>query len=200
MSRKKADALMMLALTSAMALSGCWHLPRWTRQPPPPTLDTGRGVIETELRKLRQPPPPSTLPQPEAASNLTPPMLPPSRRSRVRLAERYIPGRRVQPETAQVQASPAAETPPASSPIGKLTAGDGRSQKAKQEDTLTLIRRTSEGLSRLKNLSSARSRATAAQARVFLDQAKQAFAAGDNDGANTLATKARLLLDELAGQ
>jgi ribosomal protein S20 len=38
---------------------------------------------------------------------------------------------------------------------------------------------------------------TAAQIRTFLKEAQQALDAGDTDGAHTLATKAKLLLDEL---
>jgi ribosomal protein S20 len=38
---------------------------------------------------------------------------------------------------------------------------------------------------------------TAAQIRTFLKQAEQAMDNGDMDGAHTLATKAKLLLDEL---
>jgi hypothetical protein len=44
---------------------------------------------------------------------------------------------------------------------------------------------------------SADEKVTVAQTRTFLSQAQKALDSGDADGAHTLATKARLLLDEL---
>lgn len=201
MKARKAGASITLALASMTVMTGCAHLRFWNHQPTAPPLQTGQGTIAKEQQKNQQPAPPSALPQPGAASETTPPELPPPQAPKVKKAVRPAPERHNTPDVNQAQTGPATPASPASSPIGKLTTGDSSdgNQKAKQQDTLTLIRQTEEGLNKLKTLSSSKDRTTAAQAHVFLRQAKLALSAGDTDGASTLATKARLLLDELTG-
>lgn len=197
----RAAIWIVLAMTSTALLAGCGHMRLWNRQPTAPPLATGKGTIAKEQQKAREPAPPSTLPQPAAASETTPPELPPLQRPKVKRVIRSLPEHhKTEPDIAPPESAQAAPAPTDASPIGKLTTGDSSSgnQKAKQQDTLSLIQQTEEGLARLR-LSTARQKATAAQSRVFLEQAKQALSAGDTDGANTLATKARLLLDELTG-
>lgn len=195
----RAVVWIVLAMTSASLLSGCGHR-LWNRQPTAPPLATGKGTIAREQQKATEPAPPSTLPQPAAASETTPPELPPLQRPRVKRVIRPLPEHhKNEPGTAQPEnAQAAAPAPTDSTPIGKLTTGDSSSgnQKAKQQDTQSLIQQTEEGLDHLRP-STAKQKSTAAQTRVFLEQAKEALVAGDTDGANTLATKAKLLLDEL---
>jgi ribosomal protein S20 len=69
-------------------------------------------------------------------------------------------------------------------------------EKVKRE-TADLIGGTEQGLSGIKRSLSTEEKVTAAQIRTFLKQAQQALDNGDSDGAHTLATKAKLLLDEL---
>ncbi len=56
---------------------------------------------------------------------------------------------------------------------------------------------TQQGLNGIKRSLSTEEKATAAQIRNYLKQAQQALDNGDTDGAHLLATKAKLLLDEL---
>jgi hypothetical protein len=83
------------------------------------------------------------------------------------------------------------------SPIGQLTTGDSASEEKTKHETADLIAETQQGLNGIKRSLSTDEKVTAAQIRTFLKQAQQALDNGDTDGAHLLATKAKLLLDEL---
>jgi hypothetical protein len=83
------------------------------------------------------------------------------------------------------------------SPIGQLTTGDSAMGEKAKRETADLIGGTEQGLNGIKRSLSTEEKVTAAQIRTFLKQAQQALDNGDTDGAHTLATKAKLLLDEL---
>jgi hypothetical protein len=85
----------------------------------------------------------------------------------------------------------------AGSPIGQLTTGDSALGERTKHETTDLIGGTQQGLNGIKRSLSTDEQVTASQIRTFLKQAQQALDAGDTDGAHTLATKAKLLLDEL---
>ena len=82
--------------------------------------------------------------------------------------------------------------------IGILTAGTAPDNTGSRQQAADLIDSTSRGVSSLHNLKGDQNK-TVAQIRSFLDQAQRALHNGDVDGANTLATKAKTLLDELTG-
>jgi hypothetical protein len=86
---------------------------------------------------------------------------------------------------------------PAASPIGQLTTGDSAVGEKTKHETADLIAETQQGLAGIKRSLSNEEKGTAAQIRTFLSQAEEALTNGDTDGAHTLATKAKLLLDEL---
>lgn len=85
-----------------------------------------------------------------------------------------------------------------STSIGILTAGPTPDNTGSRQQAADLIDSTSRGVSSLHNLKGDQNK-TVAQIRSFLDQAQRALHNGDVDGANTLATKAKTLLDELTG-
>jgi ribosomal protein S20 len=60
-----------------------------------------------------------------------------------------------------------------------------------------MISETQQGLNGIKRSLSNDEKSTAAQIRNYLKQAQQALDNGDSDGAHLLATKAKVLLDEL---
>lgn len=92
--------------------------------------------------------------------------------------------------------SPAAETEnPGVSAIGQLSSGESSDVRRETEETIAATERGLNGLGR--NLNN-QERKTAAQIREFLKQAKEALITGDEDGANTLAAKAKVLLSELS--
>lgn len=83
------------------------------------------------------------------------------------------------------------------SPIGQLTTGDSALGERTKHETADLIGGTQQGLNAIKRSLSTEEQVTATQIRTFLKQAQQELDSGDADGAHTLATKAKLLLDEL---
>lgn len=87
--------------------------------------------------------------------------------------------------------------PTAVSPIGQLSSGEGGAGSQKRRETSDLINNTEQGLNNIKRTLSASEQETAAQIRVYLKQAKKALTVDDLDGASTLATKAKVLLEEL---
>jgi hypothetical protein len=82
-------------------------------------------------------------------------------------------------------------------PIGQLSSGEGGAGSQKRRETSDLINNTEQGLNNIKRTLSASEQETAAQIRVYLKQAKKALTVDDLDGASTLATKAKVLLEEL---
>jgi pantothenate synthetase len=78
-----------------------------------------------------------------------------------------------------------------------LTTGDSASGERTKHETADLIGATQQGLSGIKRTLSDDEKATAGQIHNYLKQAQQALENGDADGAHLLATKAKVLLDEL---
>ena len=84
------------------------------------------------------------------------------------------------------------------SPIGQLSSTSEHSGVPSRQDIKQLIDTTESGLKGIeRSLSSDEQKLTATQIRTFLAKAKQALEQDDLDGANTLATKAKVLLSEL---
>ena len=83
--------------------------------------------------------------------------------------------------------------------IGQLTAGPTTDADASRRQASDLIQNTQRGINSLHRSLSGDQEKTVAQIRSFLMQAQRAMHNGDIDGASTLATKAKLLLDELNG-
>jgi hypothetical protein len=117
------------------------------------------------------------------------------------------------PASSDAAGTPSAAPPPASappgtdqaatvepsavSPIGQLSSGEGASGSQKRHETSDLINNTEQGLNNIKRTLSPSEQETAAQIRAYLKQAKKALTVDDLDGASTLATKAKVLLEEL---
>ena len=83
--------------------------------------------------------------------------------------------------------------------IGQLTAGPTQDADASKNQASDLITNTQRGINSLHRSLSGDQEKVVAQIRSFLMQAQRAMHNGDVDGAYTLATKAKLLLDELNG-
>jgi hypothetical protein len=199
----------------ALSTTGCSHKnasPPLQAQAPP--LQTGKGTL---------PPPETTQPQEKSETPLASPLPPPSSQSvplppptpkKVRHPKKAPPK---STDTTQTAAATSGNTPatsgstttaPASprtvsassvpgSPIGQLTTGDSALGERTKHETADLIGGTQQGLNGIKRSLSTDEQTTATQIRTFLRQAQQALDSGDTDGAHTLATKAKLLLDEL---
>ena len=99
------------------------------------------------------------------------------------------------PEPVQI----AAVTPPPSpeeTAIGALTAGGEANPQTKQEAT-DLIASSEKRLNALPTQKAEDEKAQVSKVRNFLKDAQEALKTGDAEGAKTLATKAKLLLDDL---
>jgi hypothetical protein len=84
--------------------------------------------------------------------------------------------------------------------IGQFTAGPTQDADESRRQAVNLIQNTQRGINSLRRNLSTEQAKTATQIRNFLAQAERAIHNGDVDGAYTLATKAKLLLDELTGE
>jgi hypothetical protein len=86
-----------------------------------------------------------------------------------------------------------APAPPPPIELGQLTAGD----TAPRQETEDLLRSQQRRLSAISPAIAALHSQQVEQARLFLKQADDAWQKSDVDGARTLATKAKVLLDEV---
>ncbi len=195
--------------------TGCLHhktSPAPQAQAPP--LQTGKGTLSPPTTAQQQEksdtPLASPLPAPSAQNVPLPPPPPPKKvRKKTKppapkpVDTAQTPASASQSPASSSQASAQAAPPgtPATvgtpSPIGQLTTGDSAMGEKAKHETADLISSTEQGLNSIKRSLSTEEKVTSAQIRTFLKQAQQALDNGDTDGAHTLATKAKLLLDEL---
>jgi ribosomal protein S20 len=99
----------------------------------------------------------------------------------------------VPPEPVQVASTaPTAEE----TAIGALTAGGEANPQTKQEAT-DLITSSEKRLNALSAQKAEEEKAQISKVKNFLKDAQDALKSGDAEGAKTLATKAKLLLDDL---
>jgi hypothetical protein len=208
--------------------SGCSHKtspPPQQAQAPP--LQTGKGTLSSQQTSQQQEktdaPLASPLPTPTAQSVPLPPppppktpkkpkhkvKTPPANPADATQAAAAAPAAGSSPSgssgtqssaQAAVPPSPAADHAAAASPIGQLTTGDSASGEKTKHETSDLIGGTEQGLNAIRRSLSTDEKATASQIRTYLKEAQQALDNGDTDGAHLLATKAKLLLDELTKQ
>jgi hypothetical protein len=212
----RAAQLRSLCFLVAILCTGCSHKnPVTPQQAQAPPLQTGKGTLEppkaTQQAEKTDTPLASPLPPPSAQSVPLPPPTP----KKVRKPKKPKPA-----DTPQVTGAPPAgsqnsqasagsttaqATPPAQLPtaptsnsaIGQLTTGDSASGERTKHETADLIGATQQGLIAIKRALTNYEKATAGQIHNYLKQAQQALENGDADGAHLLATKAKVLLDEL---
>jgi hypothetical protein len=213
----RAAQLRSLCVLLAILCTGCSHKnPVTPQQAQAPPLKTGKGTLEspktTQQAEKSDTPLASPLPPPSAQSVPLPPPPPPKK---VRKPKKPKPadsppamaGAPAASSNSQAgagsttaQVTPPAQLQPAAvsnSAIGQLTTGDSASGERTKHETSDLIGATQQGLIALKRALSNEEKATAGQIHNYLKQAQQALDNGDADGAHLLATKAKVLLDEL---
>lgn len=89
--------------------------------------------------------------------------------------------------------------PPAGSPIGQLSPAGDSTNLPRRKEILAEIDSTQKGLDNItRHPLTKEEQTTVAQIKAFLEKAKIALSSADLDGANTLVTKAKVLLDEIA--
>jgi ribosomal protein S20 len=174
-----------LCLGLMVGMGGCRHKPKIT--PLPPVLTP---VALAPVPEPKNPPmvdvPQIKLPPVPVATNA-------GRPKRERKKPKAVPP---PPEPVQATVAP----PPAASAeetaIGALTAGGEANPQTKQEaeDLIASIEKRLNALSAQK---AEEQKAQVSKVRNFWKDAQDALKSGDAEGAKTLATKAKLLLDDL---
>lgn len=210
-----------LALISlGIAVSGCRHQAKTT--PPQAAQAAPIAPATTYAKNGTSQPPPPTLPPPELPK-ISPPAKPTSAEpTKPKKTTHHKPKPSTEPTTAEQsgseqQASTTAPPAPASgpakeqnttdvatnnpptdaSPIGPLSEAGSSITSPRRNQILDEINATEKGLNDIKRPLSSDEQTTATQIRTFITKAKNALNQEDLDGANTLATKAKVLLDEL---
>jgi hypothetical protein len=110
--------------------------------------------------------------------------------------ERKKPAPKVVPPPEPVQVASTPTPTPEETAIGALTAGGEASPQTKQE-AAELIGSSEKRLNALSAQKAEEQKAQISKVRNFLKDAQDALKSGDAEGAKTLATKAKLLLDDL---
>jgi hypothetical protein len=210
---QKLGVICLLTLT----LTGCRHAKTTQLAPAQaPSIQTkqvGAPPSGNPLTAQSQPPLPSLPPATEDASKHAPKPPPKVRRHR---KPKPVTPLSVAPDATTAATNAPVSPPPATTPattpvetadstppvpppsIGLLSTGDVTAGAQTRQSTLDLISNTESGLRNIKRmLDSATDQQTASQIRAFLQKAKAALELNDLDGAHTLATKAKVLLDEL---
>lgn len=182
--------------------TGCGHRKAQPQQAQAPPLQTGKGTLtppEPVQPEQTDRPLASPLPPPSAQSVPLPPPPPPKKvRKKVKPAPKPADTQTASTQSATPATPQAApENTVSPSPIGELTTGDVALGAKTKHETANLISETHKGLTEVKRPLSVEEKTTSAQILTFLKQAQMALDNGDTDGALTLATKAKLLLDEL---
>jgi hypothetical protein len=176
LSAKGAVWLLLLLLT------GCFHKTQVAQNQPlaPPIEDTPPPKPEPAPTNL--PPPVVTIPEQPQQQQITPPAEPVKKQPR-----------RKKPQNTNTQVASAA-TPAPVPAIGNLTTNDPPTMR---QSTDVLIEQTEKSLKAITRKLDDQEQKTSAQITEYIKQARDALKAGDVDGAHNLATKAKLLLDEL---
>jgi hypothetical protein len=180
----------LLLLTAFLA--GCRHK---TKVTPPPAAQAPVLPVSQSTKNL----PPPKMPPPElpavgpASPATTPPKPKPhkSPRHRIKHTESApAPAKNQEPTAASNGATDM-------TPIGQITEAGGSTNTPRRNQILDEINSTEKGLNDIKRTLSKDEQTTAAQIRTFLAKARDALNQEDLDGAHTLVTKAKVLLDEL---
>jgi ribosomal protein S20 len=173
----------MLSLGLTVGLSGCWHKTKLAPLPPVMEPVTLVDIPEPENLPVVETPQ-IRLPAVPYASNAQP------KRERKRPAPKVT-----TPEPALV-ASVTPPPTPEETAIGALTPGGEANPQTKQE-AADLIAACEKRLNALPAQKSEDEKAQVSKVKNFLKDAEDALKSGDAEGAKTLATKAKLLLDDL---
>ena len=185
-------------------LSACAHKNQAAVQPPlaPPVEDAPLSRPNSAPKNL--PPPVVTPPPPDKPASTTSAQTPAQPKPAPK-HKKPAPKPSPAPAAQQAQsAAPAPNAPPATqqassgspevSAIGQLSSGEPADLRAQ---TVSSLNGTEHSLNTLNRKLSDQEIKTSAQIREYIKQARNALASNDLDGAQTLATKAKLLLNEL---
>jgi hypothetical protein len=172
------------ALLGAMALAGCHRKPAAVAPPPPPPVAQTPIALET---------PPATGAPPMIAPAPAPATPPPTA---VAIKPKRTRAKKAAPPPTPPPVVASAASAPAATAIGALSSGRDATPRSLQE-AKDLIAAIEKQIGALPAKTASDQKSGLRKVRRFVQQAQQAVASGDSDGAKTLATKAKLLLDDL---
>lgn len=171
------------ALLLGLSLTGCRHKTLWV-PPPSVTAPVDLDVVPLPANQpvIADVPPPELIP-------VRPPEPPkkPIRKKAPQTKDAATP-------TAPVQVAGGGE--PAALPIGSLSTGGDSSSQAQQQ-ARELLLSLHKRIAALPRSTVGQDKAQLRQVNSFVKQAQAALDSGDAEGAMTLATKARLIMDEI---
>ena len=177
-------ARLMLCFGLTVGLGGCRHKVQVATLP----------VVLTPVA-LEEIPAPENLPTVEGERIDLPPVPVASNEGKPRRERKKPAPKTPVPEPTQV-ASAAPPPSPEETAIGALTAGGEANPQTKQE-AADLITASEKRLTALPAQKAEEEKAQVSKVKNFLKDAQEALNTGDAEGAKTLATKAKLLLDDL---
>jgi ribosomal protein S20 len=172
----------MICFGLAVGLSGCNKKPVVTPLPPVLTPVALEDIPEPDDLPMIEFQPPRPVPV-AVAKNVSP------KRQRKKPVVKPV-------EDAPVQVATAPAPTAEETAIGSLTAGGEANPQTKQEAE-DLIASSEKRLSALSAQKAEEEKAQVSKVKNFLKDAQDALKSGDAEGAKTLATKAKLLLDDL---
>jgi ribosomal protein S20 len=169
-----------------IGLAGCRHKPQLAPLPP--------VMAPVALEDI---PEPDNLPMVEVAPESLPPVPVSTEAGKPKRKKKQPPKVVAPPEPApETQIASAAEAPTPDAAVGALTAGGETNPQTKQEAE-ALIASIDKRLNALPAQKVEEQKAQVSKVRNFWKDAQEALKSGDAEGAKTLATKAKLLLDDL---
>lgn len=180
-SRRLVSAMLCFGLT--VGLGGCRHKAQVATLP-----------MVLEPVEIADIPEPDKLPMIEAPQIKLPPV--PYATNAKPKREKKKPAPKVAPPEPVVVASAPPPPSPEETAIGALTAGGEANPQTKQEAE-DLIASSEKRLNALSAAKAEEQKAQVSKVKNFLKDAQDALKSGDAEGAKTLATKAKLLLDDL---
>jgi ribosomal protein S20 len=167
-----------------MGMAGCRHKQQLAPLPP--------VMAPVALEEI---PEPDDLPMIEAPTEKLPPV-PVSTEAGKPKRKKKAPKVVAPPEPPETQVASAAGPPSPDAAVGALTAGGETNPQTKQE-AQDLIASIDKRLNALPPQKAEEQKAQVSKVRNFWKDAQEALKSGDAEGAKTLATKAKLLLDDL---
>jgi hypothetical protein len=184
--------LFLLATIVSITVAGCRH--QAVQAPPPPQQ---QAPIVTTLPPI----PPLTFPDVQLAKPTPAPApvpveaAPPPVKPKTKHLHRRHHHTPASPEEPTTKTP--ADASSATAVLGNLSADDSNGNPSQSQRTDRLIRSCEERLKHLSRTQQARNAQAIEQIRSYLAQAQQAMSTNDTAGGETLAMKAKILLDEM---
>lgn len=189
--------LLFVSLLLTFSIAGCHRKPERVLPPPhaqAPIISTMPPLPPLPLQAVQ-------LEQPKPAPPVAPtpaPVSPPKKRT-VKVRHRRS---KSESESEATESQPATggavSSAPAAALIGQLSADDATASPTEAVQTKRLIDSTETRLKKLSTKQQTDHKDAVAQVNSFLAQARQALSMNDVIGAQTLANKAKILVDELS--